>query len=56
MLYAIYKKQESHFYYLSYPFAGRTLERVWVLQCSPWVRWPAQLSAELGQGRAGEGC
>jgi hypothetical protein len=37
--------QESinHFYCWSSPFARRTLERVWVLQGSPWARWPARV-------------
>jgi hypothetical protein len=38
--------QESgnHFYYWSSPFAVRTLEGIWVLQCSPWGGWPARVS------------
>jgi hypothetical protein len=42
IFYAIYKKQESHFYYLSYPFAGRPSERNFVLQCGPGRGWPAR--------------
>jgi hypothetical protein len=50
IFYAIYKKQESHFYYLSYSFAVRPSERSLVLQCGPWGR-PARLRPNSGRGR-----
>jgi hypothetical protein len=44
IFYAIYKYQQKHFYYLSYPFAVRPSERNFSLQCSSW-----------GHGRRGSG-
>jgi hypothetical protein len=54
--------QESgnHFYYWSSPFTRRTLERVWVLQCSPWGAAGAaglnssEVAGARGRGRTGE--
>jgi hypothetical protein len=58
IFYAIYKKQESHFYYLSYPFAGRPSERNFVLQCGPGrpgSGGPAKFRPTAGWGRPGTG-
>jgi hypothetical protein len=44
IFYAIYRKQPKHFYYLSYPFAGRPSKRTSVLQCGPWGGRPARLA------------
>jgi hypothetical protein len=55
IFYAIYKKQPKHFYYLSYPFAGRPSERSLALQCGPWAAGQRRSGQTAGPGRPGTG-
>jgi hypothetical protein len=58
ILYAIYKIQESHFYYWSSPFAAGTLERNFSLQCGTWrpgSGGPAKFRPTADRGRPGTG-
>jgi hypothetical protein len=58
IFYAIYKNQQTHFYYFSCAFAAGTLGRFLFSQCGPWALWPAwagQIPAMRRRIPAGEG-